>query len=185
MLRNIAPGGLSRWASAGGLKIVGLSISGPKGPTKRLVTLQPACISLFLEAEEAGEFRCTYGFAIHDLQGRAFARIYSQADRFFAKAGEGRRVVATLNPLQIGPGVYTLGISVLQETTVEDANSAKRFDLLSRSFSIEIEFPDSLNPMLADFVHTSEWSFGTAQLPPEQAENVVDAPSHILEDIAS
>lgn len=165
LFRNIAPGGISRWASAGGLTVTGFSICGPAGPTDRLVTMQPARLTLFLQAEERGEFGCTYGFAIHDLQGRALTRCFSPPDRFTAKVGESRRVEMLLNPLQIGPGIYTIGVSVLHETTIEDANSAERFDLLSRSFKIEVAFPDSMNAMVADFVHTSEWAFASASVP--------------------
>ncbi|MEY9495767.1 lipopolysaccharide transport system ATP-binding protein [Bradyrhizobium elkanii] len=168
LFRNLAPGGISRWASQGGLAVTGLSVSGPAGPTDRLVTMQPARLTLFLQAEADDEFRCTYGFAIHDLQGRAVARCFSPPDRFAAGNGDGRRVEMLLNPLQIGPGIYTIGVSVLHETTIEDANSADRFDLLSRSFIIEVAFPDSMSAMLANFVHTSEWTFGRASIPSGQ-----------------
>jgi lipopolysaccharide transport system ATP-binding protein len=165
VFRNIAPGGISRWANAGGLRVTGLSISGPSGPTDRLVTMQCASVTLFLEAERDSAFCCTYGLAIHDLQGRAVSRCYSPPDHFTAKIGEGRRVEMTLNPLQIGPGIYTLGVSVLHETTIEDADSAGRYDLLSRSFVIEVAFPDSMSAVAAEFMHTSEWAFAPALLP--------------------
>lgn len=165
LMRNVAPGGISRWASQGGLTVTGFAISGPNGPTDRLVTMQKARLTLFLEAQEDGDYGCTYGVAVHDLQGRAFARFFSPPDRFTARAGDGRRVEIDLNPLQVGPGVYTLGISVLGETSIENANHAERHDLLSRSFVIEVVFPDSLSAMTADFVHTSEWSFAAANLP--------------------
>lgn len=163
--RNTAPGGLSRWAGSGELSVVGFTASGPNGPTERLTSLQPAKFTLFLEAAVGGMFACTYGVAIHDLQGRAITRLYSPPDRFQADAGDGRRVELLLNPNQLGPGTYTVGISILGETMVEDADAALRHDLLSRSFSIIIELPDSLRPASAGFFHSCEWEFHNAILP--------------------
>ena len=171
-LRNVAPGGISRWAGTGGLIVVGASISGPRGPTSRLICLQPARVTLFLEAQEVGEYSCTYGLAVHDLQGRCVARMYSPPDRFFAKPREGRRVEMILNPLQIGPGVYTVGVSVLHETAIENANQAERYDLLSRSFAVEVALPDSLGALTADFIHSSEWEFRPAVLPASHKDGI-------------
>lgn len=169
LLNNPATGGISRWASETGLKIVGFTMSGPKGPTERLVSLQPARFSIFLEAEIDGIFACTYGLAIHDLQGRTVTRVFSAPDRFAAKAGDGRRVELVLNPNQVGPGVYTVGLSILGETSIENANSALRYDLLSRSFKLIVELPDSLQTMTAEFFHSGEWHFAPATLPASEA----------------
>lgn len=169
--RNAAPGGISRWAGSGQLSVVGFTASGPNGPADRLVSLQPAKFTLFLEAAVQGMFACTYGVAIHDLQGRAIARLYSPPDRFQANAGDGRRVELLLNPNQLGPGAYTVGISILGETTVEDADAALRHDLLSRSFTIIIELPDSLGPASAGFFHSCEWEFDKATLPLKAGAN--------------
>lgn len=160
-----APGGISRWESEGGLKIVGFNVSGPRGQTDRITSLQPAKFTVFLEVEEAGEFDCTYGLAIHDLQGRAMSRLFAPPDRFDAKPGDGRRIEMILNPNQLGPGIYTVGISILGKTTIEAAGHAKRYDLLSRSFTITVELPDSYANASAEFFHTSEWHFSAVELP--------------------
>jgi lipopolysaccharide transport system ATP-binding protein len=162
-----APGGISRWGGESGLRIVGVTISGPQGPTDRLVSLQPARFSIFLKAETDGPFRCTYGIAIHDLKGRAHTRIWSPPDRFDARRGDGRRVEMVLNPNQLGPGTYTLGISILEETELELVNSAKRFDLLSRSFLLHVELADSLTGISADFFHSAEWHMRACVLGPD------------------
>lgn len=169
LLNNPATGGISRWAGETGLKIVGFTMSGPKGPTERLISLQQARFSIFLEAEINGNFACTYGLAIHDLQGRTVTRIFSAPDRFTAKAGDGRRVELVLNPNQVGPGIYTVGVSILGETSIENANSALRYDLLSRSFKLTVELPDSLQTMTAEFFHSGEWHFAPATLPASEA----------------
>ncbi|MFZ2101866.1 MAG: polysaccharide ABC transporter ATP-binding protein [Oricola sp.] len=177
LLRNAARGGISRWDSEEGIKVVGFTVSGPKGPSEKLVCLQPALFTIFLEAERDDDFSCTYGIAIHDLQGRAILRLFSQPDHFSANAGEGRRVEVLLNPNQLGPGVYTVGISVLEGTTLENANSAIRYDLLSRSFTITVELPDSLASAAAEFFHSCEWSYGKFDLPAPSREESGDSQS--------
>jgi lipopolysaccharide transport system ATP-binding protein len=166
-LRYPDRGGVSRWPGHGGLKIVGFTISGPEGPTAKVVSLQPALFTIFLEAEESRPFQCTYGLAINDLQGRVISRFFSPPDHFVATPGDGRRINIMLNPNQIGPGLYTIGISIHEETKIEQADSAIRYDLLNRSFSLKVELPDSLAPASAAFFHSSEWSFARAELPAE------------------
>jgi lipopolysaccharide transport system ATP-binding protein len=155
----VAPGGVSRWAGEGDLKVVGFAISGHEGPTDRLVVLQPAVFTFFLKAERAGPFKCTYGIAIHDALGAAVARMISPVDAFDIPSGEFRRVEVALNPNQLGPGEYTLGISVLEASSIEMLNSARRYDLVSRSFRFRVEIPESMMTISAAFFHSSEWSF--------------------------
>jgi lipopolysaccharide transport system ATP-binding protein len=162
---NMERDGLSRWGGVEGVKIVGFAISGPNGPTDRLISLQPGQMTIFLELEMEGAISLTYGVAIHDLQGRAMCRFFSQLDHFQGKIGDGRRIELLLNPNQIGPGVYTVGISIHEATTIEDVNAALRYDLLSRSFHITVELPDSLAPASAQFFHSCEWNFQAATLP--------------------
>lgn len=169
-MANQAPGGISRWAGEPGLHIAGVTISGPQGPTDRLVSLQPARFSIFLEAEIDGHFRCTYGVAIHDLKGRALTRIWSPPDRFTALRGDGRRVEVVLNPNQLGPGSYTLGICILKESELELVDYATRYDLISRSFLVNIEIPESLNPLSADFIHSAEWQMRPCVLATNKSE---------------
>jgi lipopolysaccharide transport system ATP-binding protein len=166
-LRYPDRGGVSRWPGHNGLRIVGFTISDPDGPTSRLISLQPALFTIFLETEESRSYRCTYGLAINDLQGRVISRFFSPSDQFVAVAGDGRRINIMLNPNQLGPGLYTIGISIHEETTIEQADSAIRYDLLNRSFSLTVELPDSLAPASAAFFHSSEWSFSYAELPAE------------------
>jgi len=64
-----------------------------------------------------------------------------------------------LNPVQLGPGEYTLGISVLEATELELINSATRYDLLARSFSIKVELEETMSPISANFIHSAEWDF--------------------------
>jgi lipopolysaccharide transport system ATP-binding protein len=158
-LHHQAPGGVSRWNSEKGLKITGFTISSAKGIGNKVVSLQPARFTLLLSAECDGDYDCRYGIALHDLMGHCVTRVFSPGDRFTISEGGFRRVELTLNPLQLGPGEYTVGISVLENGPLEKLNSAKRFDLLSRSFSLSVGLPDSMGVLSCAFFHTGEWSF--------------------------
>lgn len=155
----LAPGGLSRWDSKVGVKVMGFGIMTERGPTDRLVSMRPAKFLFTLVAERDGPFDCRYGIALHDHLGRCLTRIFSPRDAFEARAGERRVVEIVLNPCQIGPGDYTLGISVLEHEALEKLNSTPRYDLLSRSFALRVELPESLAALESAFFHTAEWSF--------------------------
>lgn len=160
-----APGGISRWQSEAGVKVVGFAIITERGLSNQLVSLRPALFVIDIVAERDGPINCCYGVALNDHLGRCVSRIFSTGDQFFAKVGTQRRVKLLLNPCQLGPGEYTVGISVTDHTGVERLNEARRYDLLSRSFLVQVALPDSLAPANGLFFHTAEWSFNTAELP--------------------
>ena len=157
--RYEAPGGISRWASEAGLKVCGLEIETERGTGNTLVGMRPACLILHLVAEIDADFDCRYGIALHDLLGNCVTRIFSPRDRFSIRKGDLRRIDVSMDPVRIGPGDYTLGISVLEWTPLEEVNQARRYDLLSRSFTVRVELADSLAALSAAFFHSAEWSF--------------------------
>jgi lipopolysaccharide transport system ATP-binding protein len=154
-----APGGLSRWDSQLGLKISGFSIVTSNGASNCLLALEPAKFIINIVAEEDGKFDCCYGVALHDHMGACVTRIFSPRDAFTIAKGESRQIELVLNPCQIGPGEYIAGISVTEYSGVEMLNSAKRFDLLARSFRLKVELPESLAAVSCAFFHSAEWVF--------------------------
>lgn len=156
---NVAPGGVSRWDSENGLKVSGFTIVTEAGYTNKLITLRPAKFAFTILAERAGKYMCRYGIAIDNQAGAQVTRIYSPSDEFEIDEHGLRRVEILLNPVQLGPGEYTLGISVLDSTALEYLNKAHRYDLVSRSFEFKVELPDSMGILNAEIVHTAEWGF--------------------------
>jgi lipopolysaccharide transport system ATP-binding protein len=155
----LAPGGLSRWNSEQGVKLVGFEIISDSPNLNTLVSLQPAILALRIAAEVSGQFALRYGIAIHDYLGRCATRIFSPKDEFNIEAGQTRLVEIHLNPNQLGPGEYTLGVSILEYSPIEALNSATRYDLLSRSFALTVEMPESISGVEAQFFHSAEWAF--------------------------
>lgn len=157
--RHIARGGITRWDAEVGVKLTGFSIITQNGIDNRLRALQPVKIAMALTAEKSDAFRCRYGLVFNDATGKTISMIWSPPDRFSLAQDETKIVEMVLNPLQIGPGNYTIGISVLEETPIELLNKARRFDLLGRSFHCEVAMDESLSAVSAGFVHTAEWKF--------------------------
>jgi lipopolysaccharide transport system ATP-binding protein len=155
----VAPGGISRWDAEKGVKLLGFSIQTERGFENRLLALRPARFIFLLVGDVSADFCCRYGIAINDLLGNVVVRIYSPPDRFRINESEVRIVEMVLNPVQLGPGEYTLGISVLEATELELINSATRYDLLGRSFSIKVELEETMSPISANFIHSAEWDF--------------------------
>lgn len=158
-LNFVAPGGISRWDSEPGLKLVGFSVVTERGVSDIMVSMRPAKFLLTLVAETAGEFRCRYGIVLNDHLGACIARIFSQRDAFTITLGGLRHVEMLLNPCQLGSGEYTVGISILEDIALEKLNAARRYDLLSRSFNVKVEMPLSLAALDAAFIHSAEWTF--------------------------
>lgn len=155
----VAPGGISRWKSEPGLKICGFTVVTERGITNKLIALRPAKFVITLMAEHEGIFDCRYGIAIENHLGQGITRLFSPPDRFQMAKDGNRRVEVLLNPNQLGPGEYTLGISILSNTPIEHLNNAARYDLLSRSFTISVDIPESISVVGSGFIHSSEWRF--------------------------
>ena len=158
-LHSIAQGGVSRWESDFDLKIVGFGVVNTNGLTSTIICLQAAKFVIRIRAEKGGHYECRYGIAINDHLGRCITRIFSPADSFLLKENDCRDIEILLNPCQIGPGEYTIGISLHPYTSIEYLNQARRYDLLSRSFQVKVELPDSLAVLEGSFFHSAEWSF--------------------------
>lgn len=158
--RFVAPGGLSRWSGTLRIEIVGFDIVDARGSTNELIALQPAKFVFDLASAAGGAFRCRYAFSITDPAGQTVSRFRSPEDAFSIVAGGRRRIECLLNPNQLGPGDYVLGVTVMDYTPLSCINSACRHDQYSRSFRFRVELPSSLSVIDARFLHTAEWTFG-------------------------
>ena len=155
----VAPGGVSRWAGDVGLKVSGFSILVNGRLSNVLRPLENAEFRIQLLAEVTAQFRCTYGIVIHDALGSVACRFLSEHDVFAIHEGDVRAICVMLRPNRLGPGTYTLGISILEATEAAAMNQAKRYDLLGRSFQFSVDLPDSKSVLACDFFHDAEWKF--------------------------
>jgi len=156
----VAPGGVSRWdSSVDGLKVCGFTIVNNHGETNKLMSMQPAKFVVTLIAEHDGEFNCRYATNIYDQKGQSIMSVKSPLDSFAVLSNQLRMVEICFNPLQLGPGEYIISISVHQYEQLEVFNATPKYDLLSRSFTLTVEIPESLSALQSQFFHSAEWSF--------------------------
>lgn len=157
----VAPGGISRWAGSlpDELEFSGFTIVDASGETNVLRSLQPAKLVISVKAIRTGKYSCRYSVNISNHMGQTVTSVKSPKDDFELEAGAIRCVEILFNPLQIGPGEYTVGMGVLQYDAIELMNSAGRYDLLSRSFQFKIENPSSWATLQGEFFHSAEWRF--------------------------
>ena len=158
VFRHVARGGISRWDSEKGIKVSGFSIQTERGFENRLRVLRPGKFIFLLSAEVSRQFSCMYGIVFNDALGNVVARIWSPPDVFELQEGESKVVEMLLNPVQIGPGEYTIGISVLESAQIELLNTTLRYDLLGRSFNCTVEMDETLGAASANFIHSAEWN---------------------------
>ena len=154
-----AEGGISKWRSELGLKILGFSIVNDLGEFNKLTSMRPAKFVFNTIAEVDGYFRCRYAIAIYDHLGSCVTKIVSPIDSFHLKNRETRCVEMLLNPNQLGPGSYVLSLSIHKGEALEMFNSTARYDLVNRSIEFVVEIPESLAAFSANFFHTAEWKF--------------------------
>lgn len=154
-----AQGGIARWGAPIAFEIVGFSIHTERGETNELTSMRPARFTMTVKALRSGEFRCRYAFVFYTHLGQCVLDILSGEDAFETVQGEVRTISMELNPTQLGPGEYTMSLSVHDFAPIEVFNATRRHDLLSRSFLVRVELPESLRPIEAQFYHTAEWAF--------------------------
>ena len=87
--------------------------------------------------------------------------LLSPLDKISCEKGACRSFEMILNPVQLGPGDYTVSLSAHQYSKIEVFNAAPRYDLLSLSFELSVVLPDSLGAIATSFYHSAEWTFET------------------------
>jgi len=155
----IATGGVSRWDSIRGVKFCGFTIQTERGLGNDLISMRPARFMMSLRAETAGHIRCRYAVAVYNHLGQCVLDILSPPDEFDCDEGDKRSFSLFLNPVQLGPGEYTVSISAHKYGPLELFNSTPRYDLISRSFMFTVELPETLGAIEAQFYHSAEWQF--------------------------
>jgi lipopolysaccharide transport system ATP-binding protein len=156
---HIAKGGISRWQGTSLLEICGFFIESNNGITNKITTLSQVNFQITIKSNIDGYFNCRYGITIYSQDGKCVANILSPKDEFNINNGAMRVITMHLNPCQLGSGEYTLSVCVLSWAELEILHTSVRHDLLSRSFSMAVETPNSLVQVGAGFYHNAEWDF--------------------------
>lgn len=158
-LRYMARGGLSRWEGSGELAICGFTIVNEYGESNQLMSMRPAKFVLTLRCALEQNYTCRYAIAVYDSFGKCVLDVVSPPDKFHGKLNATHSAEIFLNPLQLGPGEYTISVSAHEYAPLEVFNATKRYDLLGRSFMMNVDMPDSLRAIETQFYHSAEWRF--------------------------
>ena len=152
-------GGVSRWDGSGELRIAGATLMTEARETNVLQSLCPAKVVMRVRADRSGIYSCRYAFVVYDHMGRCVLDILSPEHAFEAHVDQVFQVEMVLNPLQLGPGEYTMSLSIHKYEMLERFNVTPRFDLVNRSIAFSVQLFETIRAIEAQFYHSAEWQF--------------------------
>jgi hypothetical protein len=118
-------------------------------------TGQPLTFEIGVVAEEAGQYPCFFVILLFTEDGRWVTRHCSEAYDLKLKAGD-RYVMHLRYPETIlGNGTYSFSAAIYKSLDLNKLESARFYDLLSRSF--EFRVVDSLRDDQSLFHHPASW----------------------------
>jgi lipopolysaccharide transport system ATP-binding protein len=154
---NTSPGGASRWGGGEpGLRIDSVRMVDAGGSEVQVVkTGEPVAFEIGVVAEDAGRYPCFFVVLLFTEDGRWATRHCSEAHELELKAGE-RYVMHLRYPeTLLGNGTYSFSAAIYQSLDLHRLESARFYDLLSRSF--EFRVIDSLRDDQSLFHHPAAW----------------------------
>ena len=138
----VTSGGLSRWHGEGGLRIAEIRVLDGAGEPCRVVrTGEPLTIEVAIEAERADRFTCIYVVVLFTEDGRWVSRHCSKPVEYTLAEGERRRMRLVYDQTLLGNGKFVFSAAIYRVLDLENLASARYYDLLSRSFEVEVKAP--------------------------------------------
>lgn len=154
---NVSTGGVSRWGGGEpGLRIDNVQIVDDCRKKLELVkTGQPLAFEIGVVAEQAGRYPCVFVILLFTEDGRWVTRHCSES--YELELEEGDRFVMHLRYPEtlLGNGTYFFSAAIYKELDLNKLQSARFYDLLSRSF--EFKVVDSLRDDESLFHHPAAW----------------------------
>jgi lipopolysaccharide transport system ATP-binding protein len=157
---SISSGGLSRWGKGTlGLEIVGFQVESLTGVVDKIEILSPVLLRISLKVNLPMNSPIKIGIVFHDSFGKIATKIISPNFSKDFKIDDLYDVCAILDPIQLGAGEYTIGISVLHTDDNEKHISNTTIDIVSRSFKLIILNTSDDKFIETGFIHSAEWIF--------------------------
>lgn len=142
-----AAGGMSTWPASGRVKVCSVWFENEKGASSSRISYGAdvtICVEVSIAKAGRYHFRCV--IVIFGSDGRWITRLISPPFELSGNLGGARIVRCSLLPVQLGPDHYVLSVSLHEANQPWDLNSAERYDLLSRSFALEVVPGRELTP---------------------------------------
>jgi lipopolysaccharide transport system ATP-binding protein len=136
---SLAEGGVSAWPGTGRLRISAVWFEDASGaPCQQVRAADELTICVKIAVGEAGAHTMRVGIVIFGPDGRWATRTTSPPFRIEGQSGATREFYCDLAPVRLGPAEYVMSVSLHGDNTPWDINTAERFDLLSRSFTLTV-----------------------------------------------
>lgn len=142
---------LSRWTGDEGLRIAAVNVE----PLK-VTHGGPCSISVDVRAETAGEFAPVVSILIMNKEGVGVARLLSPPQHIKLNAGETDTISVIMDEMQLLPSSLVFSVALFAHYDPDDSNTARRYEILSRSFALEIVG----KPQPGLFTPPGKWSRG-------------------------
>lgn len=155
----LAEMGISRWTVPKELMITNLGFFLNNKPSLFLETLNSGIIVIKIKALTSGDYNIRYGLTIDDYSGFNITKFWSPIDSFKLLKDNYRKCIIKLDPVLIGKGTYNVGISLNSDSNLEHICTTKIYDLLSKSFKLEVRSKSVLDTVMARQFHPADWSF--------------------------
>ncbi len=163
----VAEGGVSQWPGSGRLTFGRVDIAGDDRQSANACSFGGTLdISVGVRLGEAGEFLARVAVVVFGADGRWMTRFISPPVRVTGARDEERTVVLRVPQIRWAPGQYVLSFSLHESKDPWNVQTAERYDLLSRSYRLEVRGRASR----AAVFHGGRWDIHTTAGPESKLE---------------
>jgi len=136
---SVAKARISRWAAEKGLKVARVEVLNGRGEySGTLMAGQPCKIEVDIIAEMDGDFNFRVAILIMSLAGVGISRLLSDEYSVFMKAAERKKISIQIESLLLAQGEFVFSVALFKHFDPDDTSTAVRYDLLARSFQINV-----------------------------------------------
>jgi len=156
---SASSGGVSRWTGEPGIKIESVRVVDQLHEVKGVLRSGTrAAIEIEIVAEASGEFPCRFVIVLFTRDGKVLSRHCSDEVLLHLQRGQRHKASLVYEKFLLGNGAYFFSAAVYKELVLSNLQSAKAYDLLSRSFEFKVldDLPD--DPSV--FHHPARWDLG-------------------------
>ena len=151
----VAEGGISRWGEPDRLEIVGFTICSDQGKMNKVMALKACAMCVRIKALKDYEGSGRLIFHLYEYNGKSILNPKSGSIPITLEKDRTATIATVFDPLQLGPGTYLISAAIFEFANLNRQHIAPRLDLLSRSFSLEVEQNNVLTSGGANFIQPS------------------------------
>lgn len=156
VLSSQATSGISRWPGSGALRIASAEVRDAGGlPLSVARTGEQMEIRIDVTASCAGVFPLRIAVLLFSSDGRPLSRHLSNPEKITLAAGQTVSRSLVFPEIRLGNGEYVFSAAIFEHFEPAEPATARRYDLLSRSFTFRVRDWCDIEPSL--FHHPALW----------------------------